>query len=161
MRALGYESGADFQWNKAWELSDKLGFTDGRYNAGTTSFTRGDMAIIAYNALSAKLKGTNTTLLDDLMAKGVVHTHTWATRHVDEVGHYESSGTHKALITRCKCGFEVSSDTPNANAIWSAHNMSCKSNYIWWYEDVPNDPQYVVDTPAHDETYCTVCGAVK
>lgn len=52
LRALGYESGTDFQWNKTWELSDKIGLTDGRYNASTTNFTRGDVAIISYNSLS-------------------------------------------------------------------------------------------------------------
>ena len=166
LRAIGYESGADFQWNKAWELSDKLGFTDGRYNAGTTSFTRGDMAIIAYHALSANLKGTNTTLLEDLTAKGVVkeqHTHNWATRHVDEVGHYESSGTHKVVFKKCNCGFELSWDAGDSNAyeVWKRHNIDCGQRYLNWTEEVPNDPQYVVDTPAHDETYCTVCGAVK
>lgn len=109
---------------------------------------RSAVAVLVYNYYTA--------------APGVGHTHNWAIRHVDEVEHYEeSSGTHKVMITKCKCGYTLSSDTPNANALWSAHNMSCKSNYIWWYEDVPNDPQYVIDTPAHDETYCTICGAVQ
>ena len=56
LRALGYSSGADFQWDRAWELSDSLGITNGQYNADTTSFTRGDVAIISYNALSAEKK---------------------------------------------------------------------------------------------------------
>ena len=48
LRSLGYESGKDFQWNTPWELSDKLGITDGRYNAATNkSFTRGDVAIVS------------------------------------------------------------------------------------------------------------------
>ncbi len=41
LRALGYESGTDFQWNKAWELSDKIVLTDGRYNTNLTGFNRG------------------------------------------------------------------------------------------------------------------------
>ncbi len=45
---LGYKAGIDFHWNKAWELSDQIGLTDGRYNADTTSFTRGDVAIISH-----------------------------------------------------------------------------------------------------------------
>jgi len=65
LRALGYSSGTDFQWNKAWELSDTLGFTNGEYNA-SSDFTRGDVAEISYNALSAKLKGQNKVLLDTL-----------------------------------------------------------------------------------------------
>lgn len=49
LKVLGYEAGKDFQWNKAWELSDTIGLTSGQYNAETTSFTRGDVAIISYN----------------------------------------------------------------------------------------------------------------
>lgn len=66
LRALGYESGADFQWDKAWELSDRIGLTDGRYNAASGQFLRGDVAIISANALAAKLKGSNVMLLRKL-----------------------------------------------------------------------------------------------
>lgn len=54
LRALGYESGTDFQWDKAWELSDQIGLTDGTYNAQTTEFVRGDVAMISESALNAK-----------------------------------------------------------------------------------------------------------
>lgn len=62
LRALGYDSSTDFKWDAAWELSDELGFTSGKYNAETTTFMRGDVVIISRNALSAKLKGTDTML---------------------------------------------------------------------------------------------------
>lgn len=62
LRALGYTSGTDFKWNAAWELSDKIGLTDGRYNASTTHFTRGDVAIISKQALSIKMKDSERTL---------------------------------------------------------------------------------------------------
>lgn len=55
LTSLGYKNGTDFQWDKAWELSDKLGITNGQYNA-TSAFTRGDVAVISYNALSAPKK---------------------------------------------------------------------------------------------------------
>lgn len=71
LRALGYTSGTDFKWNAAWELSDKIGLTDGRYNAGTTHFTRGDVAIISANALRTKCKGTETTLLSMFVEAGI------------------------------------------------------------------------------------------
>lgn len=58
LRALGYDSSTDFQWNKAWELSDKIGLTNGEYNEKTTHFTRGDLAIISYKSLSAPKKDT-------------------------------------------------------------------------------------------------------
>ena len=61
LSALGYEKGMDFQWNKAWELSDALGITGGEYADGGT-FTRGDLALISYNALDAELKDEGVTL---------------------------------------------------------------------------------------------------
>lgn len=62
LRALGYTSGTDFQWDRAWELSDKIGLTDGRYNAGTTAFTRGDAAIVSHNALDVYVPGSGKKL---------------------------------------------------------------------------------------------------
>ena len=35
LRAMGYESGTDFQWDKAWELTDTLGITHGEYGPDT------------------------------------------------------------------------------------------------------------------------------
>lgn len=64
LRALGYTSGTDFQWDKAWELSDKIGLTKGNYNATTKSFTRGDVAIISKQALSVKMKDGKKSLSD-------------------------------------------------------------------------------------------------
>lgn len=71
LRALGYTSGTDFQWDSAWTLSDTIGLTDGTYNA-KTSFTRGDTAVISHGALSRRLKGSNATLLSELSANGAV-----------------------------------------------------------------------------------------
>ena len=66
LKALGFSATTDFHWNAAWELSDKLGITDGRYNANTTEFLRSDMVIISNNALNAKLKNSDTLLRDAL-----------------------------------------------------------------------------------------------
>lgn len=63
LRALGYQSGSDFQWNAAWELTDRLGITHGEYNH-TAPFLRSDIAIVSRNALSTPLKGQTLTLLD-------------------------------------------------------------------------------------------------
>lgn len=70
LRALGYESGTDFQWDKAWELSDKIGMTDGRYSADGNTFLRGDVALISNNALKATLKDSDSKLFDTLNAQG-------------------------------------------------------------------------------------------
>lgn len=63
LRALGYTSGSDFQWDKATELSDKIGITDGRYNT-SVQFTRGDVAIISHKALYTQIKGEDKSLIE-------------------------------------------------------------------------------------------------
>ncbi|MBQ6684920.1 MAG: S-layer homology domain-containing protein [Firmicutes bacterium] len=63
LKALGYEVGKDFQWNKAWELSDKLGITDGRYNENNKTFLRGDIATISDDALDKPVVGKNMALI--------------------------------------------------------------------------------------------------
>jgi len=70
LRALGYESGTDFEWDRAWELSDKLGITDGRYNDAAATFLRGDIVSISYDALSATQKGSDKTLCSALIEAG-------------------------------------------------------------------------------------------
>ena len=67
LRALGYESGKDFQWNAAWVLSDKIGLTNGQYSAANDNrFTRGDAAMVSLAALSCTLKNDARTLADTL-----------------------------------------------------------------------------------------------
>lgn len=58
LRALGYTSGTDFQWDKPWDLSNQIGLTQGQYDASASTFVRGDVAIISFNALSATLNST-------------------------------------------------------------------------------------------------------
>ncbi len=70
LRALGYSSDKDFKWDSAYTLSDSLGFTSGEYGA-SASFSRGDAAIVSYNALSQKIKN-GTNLLSSLYASGAV-----------------------------------------------------------------------------------------
>jgi hypothetical protein len=70
LRALGYSSDTDFVWSRAWILSDELGLTDRRYNSTTTVFLRGDVAEISFNALTAKLKGSDATLYSVLIDAG-------------------------------------------------------------------------------------------
>ena len=88
--------------------------------------------------------------------------HNWAYRHIDEVGHYESSGTHMVRFNKCHCGFIVTSDDPNATEVWEEHYFNCGGRCIFGTMEVPNgEDQYVIDTPAHDETYCSTCGAIQ
>ena len=63
LRALWYnDSEGDFHWTEPWVLSDAIGLTDGYYNA-STNLTRGNMVIIAYNALATYLKDDAWTLM--------------------------------------------------------------------------------------------------
>jgi len=70
LRALGYMSGVDFEWDKAWVLSDALGITNGEYKTATTAFLRRDIAEISFNALNVKQKGSNKTLYASLIESG-------------------------------------------------------------------------------------------
>lgn len=72
LRALGYTSGVDFQYETAWDFSDAIGLTDGRYNENTSVFTRGDVTYISHSALSCNLKNSNISLLQKLYNEGVV-----------------------------------------------------------------------------------------
>lgn len=69
LRALGYESGKDFEVAKATELSDKIGLTAGQSLAG---FTRGDVAQLSAAALSTPLKDSETTMMRKLQTEGVI-----------------------------------------------------------------------------------------
>lgn len=89
LRALGYDSSADFKWNAAWELSDKLGITSGEYNAETTEFLRGDVTIVSNSALDIPLKGSDDTLLQTLQNSGAVPV---LLTDVESRGHNLTSG---------------------------------------------------------------------
>ena len=72
LRALGYSSGSDFAWDKAWELSDELGFTHGEYSSASRTFTRGDVAEISLSALTASCKDSDKLLYELLIENGAI-----------------------------------------------------------------------------------------
>lgn len=70
LRALGYKSGTDFQWDKAWELSDRLGITHNTYHANNQNdFLRADVALISYAALDAAVQPDGITLREKIGVK--------------------------------------------------------------------------------------------
>ena len=77
LRALGYSSERDFQWDKANAFSDSLGLTHGEYSA-PRSFTRGDTARISYAALAQARKDSSETLAAQLVRQGAVKAKTAA-----------------------------------------------------------------------------------
>lgn len=77
LRALGYSSESDFQWNKAAAFSDSVGLTHGEYAAARSS-TRGDTARISFAALAQTRKGSEETLAAQLVRQGAVQAKTAA-----------------------------------------------------------------------------------
>lgn len=68
LRALGYESGRDFEVSSACAFSDALGLTHGEFADGGT-FTRGDVAELSVGALDTETRdGKGETLLETLKA---------------------------------------------------------------------------------------------
>lgn len=84
LRSLGYTSGKDFAVSTAWEFSDKIGLTDGRYDHSIDKFLRGDVALISYNALSINQKGTVVSLQQKLDEEKQGGYRAWY--YVDEQG---------------------------------------------------------------------------
>lgn len=119
--------------------------------------SRGAVAVLLYNYYTTQNNpGTSSD----------GHTHNWATRHVDEVGHMASNGTHTVLVTTCDCGMVFSSDDPDCRRKYNEHHDPMGPNWAHsstqYTIEVPNgDSKWVVDIPAHDETYCTICGVIK
>ena len=91
LRALGYEDGTDFQWNKAWKLSDEIGLTSGQYTSNT-SITRGDIAIISLKALSISNK-YNWTLLEQLLNEEIISQKMIAKSGIDITPDFNNSST--------------------------------------------------------------------
>lgn len=71
LRALGYSDGADFTWENSITFSDSVGLTNGEYSV-SSDFTREDMALISYTALTLKLNGSDTALIEQLYSSGAV-----------------------------------------------------------------------------------------
>ena len=75
LRALNYVDGADFTWDDPWALAEDCGILPQRVDRET--FLRVDAVDVTAAALSAKLKGTDTTLAQKLIAEGAVSQAAW------------------------------------------------------------------------------------
>lgn len=91
LRALDYEDGTDFQWDKAWKLSDEIGVTSGQYTSDR-SITRGDVAIISLKALSISNK-YNWTLLEQLLNEEIISQKMVKKSGIDIIPDFNSSST--------------------------------------------------------------------
>ena len=71
LRALGYsDSEGDFTWDNPYDLASELGVLTDSVVKGS-GFLRAACATISYNAISAKLKGSEKILADKLISEGV------------------------------------------------------------------------------------------
>lgn len=71
LRALGYSSETDFEWDKAWTLSDKLGLTHGEFGLNQSNISRGGVAALSADALQIEYKDGNGKLFEKLIDEGV------------------------------------------------------------------------------------------
>ena len=72
LRALGYDSTADFRWDSAWELSDSIGLTEGEYTAdNNAAFLRGDVTTISAAALALNMKNSELSLYKSICSPAV------------------------------------------------------------------------------------------
>jgi hypothetical protein len=149
LRALGYESDTDFQWNAAWVLSDQLGLTDGSYNAQTTKFLRGDVALISASALDQTVRGTSQTLLATIQSGGTQSGGTQSTTATTALTQLLSEVTaeHKMLLESEASFAEfpdyMVNDTSTATLLTSAEIQSL----LYW---APQPATLTYDQAAYD-----------
>ncbi|MCL2030647.1 MAG: S-layer homology domain-containing protein [Oscillospiraceae bacterium] len=73
LTALGYEGPRDFQWNNALDFAAQIGVVPRDFVAPARDhWNRDRMFYAAYHILGARYKDTNVTVLDRLIADGVV-----------------------------------------------------------------------------------------
>lgn len=73
LRALGYVSGEDFEWDKSFLKTDELCITSYEFNlTNADQFSRGDAVLFSVNTLVSQKKDQNETLLDILIADNVI-----------------------------------------------------------------------------------------
>ena len=71
LRALGYVSGEDFEWDAAWDLTDELYITiTGQYTADRNTIDRGGMVRVAFLTLLTDSNTTGNMLIQDLVDAG-------------------------------------------------------------------------------------------
>lgn len=156
LRALGYEDGTDFQWDKAWKLSDEIGLTSGQYTSDT-SITRGDIAIISLKALSISNK-YNWTLLEQLLNEEIISQKMIAKSGIDITPDFNNSSTtfqyikDGAKFYRLCDGtsWSYTKDDEDYDAYDDAYN-NIKNSWIdgdlkLYFDRYTNEPYLTVDT---------------
>ena len=145
LRALGYSSQTDFSWNRAWELSNKIGLSRGEYDNSTT-LTRGDVAIISRNALSLAIKDSSTTLKEICIASRYSDIESQFEIHFLDVGEADSA----LVICDSHCMLIDGGNVDDSSLIFTylkEHNIT--------------HLDYIVCTHAHEDHVGGLAGALN
>ena len=82
-------------------------------------------------------------------------THDWQCIHHDEEGHWLAG-----II--CDCGWTVYGSPDEVSAAWNAHSASFPpEESLFDHGGFGCVDEWVVDTPAYEEWYCSLCGEAK
>ncbi|MEA4894462.1 MAG: S-layer homology domain-containing protein [Oscillospiraceae bacterium] len=160
LRALGYsDSEGDFTFDQAVDLAEYIGVCDADMAEGT--FLRDYAVAISYRALAASLNGTETSLLEKLVAEGAVQGES-ADVLLDKVKNYrayrdayeKSSGLYAASTVTT--GSARLSNTKTA----ASYTMSEQSSYKYIISDYDFQMEYIGNYSEGNETY-TACAWIK
>lgn len=74
LRALGYQDGVDFTWNRASQKALEIGFCSNAQMKTwlNTTFKRQQIMELSYMALNTQMKGSSYTVADKLISMGVI-----------------------------------------------------------------------------------------
>ena len=94
LRALGYSDGGEnpaFVWNNPYALAKEVGLIE--QAVADTEFTRGDAVRVFWNAMQAKLAGTEKTLAESLIENGIFTAKEFeAAQKIQKDGRKENGG---------------------------------------------------------------------
>jgi len=133
--ALGYSNGADFKWDAAWELSDKIGLTSGEYDEKTEMFLRGDVAQISSNALSILQKNSAETLAEKLINDGVFTKALYDSTVKNEGMGIDAENEYKIVSSRYSF---VRIDGQLYEIVYSYELKNSRSNEIYYADSDPS-----------------------
>ena len=169
LKVLGYKVGTDFQWDKAWELSDEIGLTNGEYP--TENFLRGDIAKISEKTLSMKLKDSNVMLLRKLYNQMAAEKWAAEAKSIDVNSFNLPDAIGKTTLTYDQAYALVGKDpemirnaVKTVGDLWQ-YMVAAKFRdydpnvYTPWYGE--RDNQWGFDAPGHEQVlqnYGCCCG---
>ena len=82
-------------------------------------------------------------------------THNWQCVHHDEVGHWLAG-------VICDCGWVIYGSPDEVSAAWNAHSVSFPpEESLFEHGGFGCVDEWVVDAPAYEEWYCSLCGEQK